>query len=556
MIKLCKDSVGVEIIYEYQSTVYTQKETNGKHIEIGLTQSDNRLDAKLTSKVDAPIKLISFGIDFNYNFLENCKVYLNGYQSWTDSREYSADDAIIPMTRLGRLADKVLGFKVYGDYNFVPYSGEKGVFHGFSYAYARNGGEYDLFGSLSERQGYTIFNFNCNTNTISVKKDVEGVSFNGEYNILEMFFTSGSENEVFDAYFNAMNIQKPREKHRCGYTTWYNYYPHINEKIISDDLEALCSTGEKIDIFQIDDGYQTAVGDWLSIDGNKFPNGMKAQADKIHAKGMLAGIWLAPLGAQKNSKVFKEHPDWFIKSADGKPVYSGMNWGGFYTLDIHNKDAADYIRHFFDVILNDWGYDMVKLDFLYGACIIPYGGKSRGQLMCEAMDFLRECVGDKLILGCGVPLAPAFGKVDFCRIGPDMGLIWKRTLRSKNSHREDVSTECAVMNTIFRRQLDGRAFCNDPDVCLLRDYNIKMDFEQRKLVTKINKIFGNLIFISDNVDKYNAQQLAVFKDTFRPTAIERISAEYVGKDTVKVVFKEDGNEQTLTFDMANGRVIK
>ncbi|EKC48560.1 hypothetical protein OBE_15116, partial [human gut metagenome] len=41
--------------------------------------------------------------------------------------------------------------------------------------------------------------------------------------------------------------------------------------------------------------------------------------------------------------------------------------------------------------------------------------------MCEAMDFLRECVGEKMILGCGVPLMPAFGKVDYCRIGADYG---------------------------------------------------------------------------------------------------------------------------------------
>jgi alpha-galactosidase len=54
--------------------------------------------------------------------------------------------------------------------------------------------------------------------------------------------------------------------------------------------------------------------------------------------------------------------------------------------------------------LNEWGYHMVKLDFLYSVCLIPTKTKTRGQIMTEAMKFLRECVGDKLILGCGVPL--------------------------------------------------------------------------------------------------------------------------------------------------------
>ena len=111
---------------------------------------------------------------------------------------------------------------------------------------------------------------------------------------------------------------------------------------------------------------------------------------------------------------------------------------------------------------------MVKLDFLYAACILPIHNKTRGEIMCDAMDLIRECCGDKLVLGCGVPLMPAFGKVDFCRIGADAGLDWRRHLYI---NREAVSTCHTVNNSIFRRHLDGRAFMNDPDVFLLRESN-------------------------------------------------------------------------------------
>ena len=73
------------------------------------------------------------------------------------------------------------------------------------------------------------------------------------------------------------------------------------------------------------------------------------------------------------------------------------------------QEVKEYIRALFKRVFEEWGFDMVKLDFLYSAAIYPRNGKSRGQLMCEAMDFLRECCGEKLFLGCGVPLAPAFG---------------------------------------------------------------------------------------------------------------------------------------------------
>lgn len=115
-----------------------------------------------------------------------------------------------------------------------------------------------------------------------------------------------------------------------------------------------------------------------------------------------------------------------------------------------------------------------------------------------------------MILGCGVPLMPAFGKVDYCRIGADMGLRWKVPFFS---NREFISTYHTLGNSIFRRQLDGRAFLNDPDVFLLRDENIHCTFEQRKIIATVNKVFGSVLFTSDNVGKYSDEQMSVLLDT-------------------------------------------
>ena len=70
-------------------------------------------------------------------------------------------------------------------------------------------------------------------------------------------------------------------------------YKCITEDIVTTDLESLSKVKSRIDIFQIDDGYQTAVGDWLSIDSKKFPNGMKYIADKIGEEYVIPalGVW-------------------------------------------------------------------------------------------------------------------------------------------------------------------------------------------------------------------------------------------------------------------------
>jgi alpha-galactosidase len=164
------------------------------------------------------------------------------------------------------------------------------------------------------------------------------------------------------------------------------------------------------------------------------------------------------------------------------------------------------------VVLDEWGYDMVKLDFLYAVCLIPSKTKTRGQIMTEAMEFIRECVGDKLILGCGVPLGPSFGLVDYCRIGCDVGLDWDDKAFMRLLHRERISTLNAVGNAIGRRQLNGRAFLNDPDVFLLREDNIMLTETQRETLSIVNHIFGSLIFTSDNIKKYDSKKHLMFNN--------------------------------------------
>lgn len=139
----------------------------------------------------------------------------------------------------------------------------------------------------------------------------------------------------------------------------------MTEKIVERDLNAISELDTKVDIFQIDDGYERTVGDWLEPDEKKFPKGMKVIADNIHRNGMKAGLWLAPFAVTPKSHIYKRHKDWLVRDKNGKAHFASHNWGGFYALDIYNNEVRAYIRKVFDTVLKKWGYDMVKLDFLY-----------------------------------------------------------------------------------------------------------------------------------------------------------------------------------------------
>lgn len=96
---------------------------------------------------------------------------------------------------------------------------------------------------------------------------------------------------------------------------------------------------------------------------------------------------------------------------------------------------------------------------------------------------------------------------------------------------------------------------NDPDVFLLRDKNVKTDFEQRKLLAKINSVFGNLLFISDNIDEYNHTQLKVLNETFAQKNIKIHRAEFVQKDIIEAEYTENNTDYKLKFNVQTGEVF-
>lgn len=134
------------------------------------------------------------------------------------------------------------------------------------------------------------------------------------------------------------------------------------------------------------------------------------------------------------------------------------------------------------------------------------------------------------------------------RIGADIGLKWS----NKPMHREDVSTQHALQNTIFRRHLDGRAWLNDPDVFILRDNNVKMTLKEREIVADINSLCGNLLFVSDFVADYTEEQKKIFVETVTRSKAEIVMARFVTDSVISIDYTVDGKNGNLTFDLKRG----
>lgn len=550
------EKFALAVTFERGGQRYVRNSLKNDDFEIVVEEFQNE-HLKLVLVPSAPLKLVSLSLKYNFRFEPESFVFLNGYQSWTKCFEMNAsmsDRGLSRLTERGFLR-KCASF--CGDYDFKNYTRENGVFHGYTYAYVRQSIENDdiiLFGSLSEKTGFTRFCFDMPQGTVTVEKDLEEKTAEQAFTVIDIVRIDDGCAEAFKKYFDAMGITKNPDcpKKLTGYTSWYNYYGKIDQKTALRDLESMSAmVGKLANVFQIDDGWQTAVGDWQSVNLGKFPDGMKSLADKIHEKGYMAGLWLAPFVAARKSKIVKEHPEWIVKGANGKPILATIAWGGAYTLDFYIPEAREYIAECLKKVVFEWGYDLVKLDFLYAECMEPRRGKTRGEIMCEAMSFLRETLGNKLILGCGVPLGAAFGNVDCCRTGADVALEFSDNFIARHTNKEVVSTVSSILNTIYRRELSENAFLCDPDVMILRKSNQRFTEEQRLLLSKINSMFGDVIFVSDDMAEYDATALDAVKRAMKRDK-PLIKSVNLTADGIEIVYFENGETMKMRVDLENG----
>ena len=476
--------------------------------------------------------------------------FTNGFQSWSESQLLRVAGKL-PILRA--FARSVLGRS--GDAHISGIPRRPGYLHAWTYTYFRRpaGGEEDLFfGSLSEQTGFTLLLYDHRNGLLTVRKDLAGLQLAHSFPALDLWVGRGQEQDLFDRYFQAMALPPPTAPPALGWTSWYRYFTKISAATLLHDLEQLKATpltaGQQPAYFQIDDGWQTAVGDWQSV-RPAFPEGMARLAGDIRSRGLLPGLWLAPFVASGKSELARQHPDWLLKDARGRPLRVGWNplWGGWYhALDFYNGAVRDYLSGVFHIVLEKWGYELVKLDFLFAVCLAPPPGKTRGAVMHEAMEFLRRQVGTRRLLGCGVPLGSCFGLVDYCRIGGDMHMAWEHRPLAWLRHRERVSTLASLRSTLGRWQLNGRAFHNDPDVFILRDDHQKLSPTQQHTVLVINVLLGNLLFTSDDLGRYSPEQVAELEGALllRGSRIRRV--QEIEKDVFVIDFEQE-NERYTAF---------
>jgi alpha-galactosidase len=297
-----------------------------------------------------------------------------------------------------------------------------------------------------------------------------------------------------------------------GWCSWYYYFQRVSEEDLVANLERLAELRDELPLeyVQVDDGYQAGIGDWLTVN-EKFPHGMAWLAERIHERGFKAGLWLAPFLVGAPSRLFAEHPDWVVRDEAGGPVVAIQNWEQLcYALDCTRPEVIDWLEGVFRTVTDDWGYDYVKIDFIYAAAVEgrrhdPHA--TRAQAYRRGLEAIRRAVGGRFVLGCGAPIGPSVGLVNGMRIGPDVAPSWHPEARlSRRVSLSLPATANALRSAITRFWMHNRLWLSDPDCLLLRDSETDLTPDEVRTLATVVAMSGGMVLDSDDLTRLSPER--------------------------------------------------
>ena len=292
--------------------------------------------------------------------------------------------------------------------------------------------------------------------------------------------------------------------------SWYQYFTDVTEADMIENIDAIERLDLPVDVIQLDDGYQTAHGDWLTL-SDRFDS-LQGIADRIRSSGRRAGIWVAPFLVFPESELARRHPQWLIGGPDD-PVHGGHNWNrDLFALDTTHPEAMEWITEVL-ATMHEWGYDFFKVDFVYAAAIPGSRHQDMAPIAAyrHGMQQLREAMGDSYFLGCGAPIFPSVGLVDAMRVSPDT----EPQYLPAGGDLSQPSVSAAMLTGRGRAFQQGRFWINDPDDLIARPA-----IEGREEWAEHVRSYGGLRGSSDRIADLDEWGLAVTREILSESPTE------------------------------------
>jgi alpha-galactosidase len=390
-----------------------------------------------------------------------------------------------------------------------------------------------------------IGRFYVRPTSLDIIADTEGLTLApGETWQLEQFmFASGpARPALLEALARQIARNHPPLQHATaptGWCSWYCFGPRVTAKQVLDNLDTIAERIPRLRYVQIDDGYQPAMGDWLET-GKAFGGDVTGVLEQIRARGFEPAIWVAPFIAEADSHLFRDHPDWFVKGDDGKPLpsdrvtFGGWRRGPWYALDGTHPEVQKHFEELFRTMRQKWGTTYFKLDANFWGAI--HGGHfhdpkaTRVEAYRRGMEAILRGAGDSFILGCNHPIWPSFGLIHGSRSSQDIKRAW-------------TTIRLVALQNLNRNWQNGRLWWNDPDAVVLTG---ELTDDEIRFHATATYASGGMILSGDDLTQIPPARLAMLQTLLPPTGVAATFAD----DSLRVgiMARSDGQREFALFN--------
>ncbi len=139
------------------------------------------------------------------------------------------------------------------------------------------------------------------------------------------------------------------------------YFNFDEDKLVSI---AQAAKRDGVELFVLDDGWfgarrsdRAGLGDWIA-NPELLPQGIPGLAERVEALGMKFGLWFEPEMVNRDSDLYRAHPDWLLQTPGRTPSH-GRNQ---FVLDFSRPEVVDRVHAMMADILSGAKVSYVKWD--------------------------------------------------------------------------------------------------------------------------------------------------------------------------------------------------
>lgn len=319
-----------------------------------------------------------------------------------------------------------------------------------------------------------------------------------------------------------------------GSISWYYLYAASSSEQILKDARLMAELGEGLDsppYTVVDCGWSepytpnNPVSGTVMAEGNARYGDMGRLSDDIHSFDVRSGLWVRPLCVSGALHLPRE----LLLRPDMPDFHEGCIFdAGTAYLDPSVPEALEIIAADMHKVAVDWGYDLIKPDFLtfdlfgefhsrakinctHGNWHFHDTGKTSAQIVKMLYETIAKNAGDAIINGCNCIGHLSSGYFHTNRIGDDI------------SGKEFDRTRLMGVNSLAYRLCQHKAFFDADSDCVAQTDGMPWAYNRQWL--ELVAMSGTPLFVAFHPDRITQEQKSVLRACFQQLVKQQGSVE-------------------------------